>query len=294
MEKIENQPIAKTQTFIIRDTDKEIIMKMLKSEFLNISFKSIDLPKKTNKEDFYKKIHKEIKEIIKNINGSHGNKKYNIIIDKKSSKCFFFFISDQKNNTDELLSNLYLNNLDLKGVIACLFSLAMKNKIINNITEYYNITPSYYNDKFYLGTKIQNEIPNKNNKVFVDTFEYSTYFSQDSKLSFNLKSKTFLVDIAKEMLINDIDFNGILFKKNLNIYNINDDSEVDAKRYNKSKFMQYKQKYPESSNYSLNFLHKNFIELFNVLNIEYEEVFFQANYKIKNSIHILTLKNNIV
>lgn len=286
--KIDNQVKAKTQMFFITDDDKVILNKILNNLDLDIAFSFITLPKNKNKQENYKEMHKQIKKAIKHFTGIDKLYQYETFIDKKSSKCYFFYLNHKNNSSraDEIINNLLLTPLNLKSILSILFSLSIKKIIIDETREEYDIPPSFYGDKLYIGSKLQDDKPNNKNQFKVDTFEPQIFFTDKSFLVFNLKNKTFLSQLNELNLIESEKFNNLMFKTKLGNLHSNNEMELDALQNNKSKFMQYKSYYPQCKNYSLHFMHKKFIQLLNKLNISYKEVYFEANYIIKDFIKI--------
>lgn len=282
--KAENQPKAKTQTFFIKENDKNILQAILEHENSKISFSSISFPKNLNKAEDYIKMHLEIKKAIKHFSGAKEVGQYETII--TNNKCYFFYISKKNYITKDLMDKIINSDINLKRVISLLFSLAMKNKIITKVNEEYEIPPSFYNDKVYIGSRPQEDLSNTKNEIKIDTFEPNVFYSDTSYLSFNLRRKTFLSKLSDLNLIESDKLNNIIFKTKRGAYKVNKEKKLDAVRDNKSKFMKYKSYYPECQNYSLHFLHKIFIELLNDMGIAYEEVYFKADYIVKNFLYI--------
>lgn len=282
MIKIDNQPIAKTQMFRIKDNNEDFMKKIFSSELYYVYIDSITVNfKDESKENFYKDLHLKIKKTITHKCEGEKNINYIKFFNKKESKCFFIYLTNSKfeNSLDlELIKKINNDN-----VISHLFKLLIKNKIINDLNEDYEISKSFFHDDFYIGSKIQNENGNSKGQYYIDAFEPKILFNKDL-ISFKLINKTFLTKLEDEVIFQDKDYDNAIFFNN-NSKKFIERKELDARKYNKSKFMEYKSYYPSSENYSLNFLHKKFIEIFNTLNINYEEVYFKSNYIVDNFIN---------
>lgn len=281
MIKIDNQPIAKTQMFKIKDNNEELLKKIFNSNLCYVYIDSITVNfKDENKEDFYKELHLKIKKTISYKCEGEKNINYIKFFNKKDSKCFFIYITNVKFENPANFDSIKKINNDI--MISYLFKLLIKNRIINGLSEDYEIPKSFFYDDFYIGSKIQNENGNSKGQYYIDTFEPKILFNKDL-ISFKLIKKTFLTKLENEVIFHGQDYDNVLFLNNSSKKFI-EKKEIDARKYNKSKFMEYKSYYPASENYSLNFLHKQFIEVFMALNISYEEVYFQSNYIVDNFI----------
>ena len=290
--KTENQPQAKTQMFFIKDDDKKVLQAILENENSNISFSFISITKELNKAERYKKMHRDIKKAIKHFSETNNVGQYETIRIKDT--CYFFYISNKTHKPSDIIESIINSNIDLKRAISSLFSLAMKNKTISKASDEYDIPPAFYNDKIYIGTQLQDNSKDSKGRLKIDTFEPEIFYSDESNLSFHLKNKTFKAELSNLNLIESDNLNNIMFKTKTGAFTTSEE-EIDAVRYNKSKFMKYKSYYPECQNYSFHFLHKIFIELLNELEIAYEEVYFKANYIVKDFLYMDTaIKRDII
>ncbi len=288
IEKISNPRIAMTNNIKIKGDLKDNILKLLKD---NISINSITLNMDLKNKERYKKMHADIKEAIADELNIEKNKvkKYEIYIDKK--KCYFFYLNEKnKEDSPEFVDYVEKNKLDFKRIFSSLINLSLKSHIFNKIkAEGLNIPASTYNSDLYINAISQNK-NKKNGSVFVDTFRLNMFYSKFDCLVFNLISKTFNIDLNEDVILDDF-----LILGNNKKYNINEEKQVNAIKYNKTNYIDFSNKYNETKNYSEQYILKMLKEILEINKIEYEHVLFNPQLMSTKFLNYeKELKNKII
>lgn len=268
-------PIAKTQAFKLNENIEDVIIKIISSRESNISFSSIKINSKLNGSMLFKDLDKRITDIIKSNTESMSKPNYTKFID--DGKCYFFYISENKTSEIDFLSLLHKDGINIDKLLQSLIHLAFKDHVIKMIKKDYNVSSSVMNDDFFIGSILQKETPNKNQKYYLDTFKTNfTYSKNLSQISFSLISKTFESEIVDELIFEG-SLGTALFKSNDKVFKIEDDSVCNSTKCNKTKFMEYKGYYGRSKNYFLNLMYRYIVEMFNKLDISFMPVNFKAD-----------------
>ena len=288
IEKISNPRIAMTNNIKIKGDLKDNILKLLKD---NILINSITLNMDLKSKERYKKMHNDIKEAIADELNIEKNKvkKYEIYIDK--NKCYFFYLNENnKENSSEFVDYVEKNKLDLKRIFSSLINLSLKSHILNKIKEEgLNIPASTYNSDLYINAIPQNK-NKKNGSVFVDTFRLNMFYSKFDCLVFNLISKTFNIDLNEYVILDNF-----LILGNNKKYNINEEKQVNAIKYNKTNYIDFSNKYNETKNYSEQYILKMLKEILELNKIEYETVLFNPQLMSTKFLNYeKELKNKII
>lgn len=237
-----------------------------------------------SQEDFWKKVHRELKELIRN----------KLKLPKEASvqyqtahhwadgsyTIYFFYLSPEPNESSVLLKHLSSEPIGLRKIFEALVALHLKLAFIRKYAESYDLEPALYNSELYLSVQLQNKRKGEVHQK-LDTLYPDIYFSDHNELILSIHKKTFSASLVEGTRA-VIDETELLFhsrKHQQNPYTYSVNQELNATKDSKKKFMSFND-YHNSINHAQNLLLDTLKAIFNEHAVPYSERVFKANYAL--------------
>ena len=261
--------------------------------FVTYNCRKFKQEKEETKAKFEIRIHREIKDFIRNELSpieAKAHIKYEAIRhwEENGHKVYFFYLSNQQNSPDELLKHITNESIDKHKIVEGLIGLHFKLSFINQACEFYEFEPSYFNSELYLSVTPQGKI-NKDGVVWLDALYPEIYFSEANELIFTLHKKTFKAQKI-DGITTQLDDTQLLFRSKQAAFSVT--NKVSATKQSKKKFMTFSKGYHQCINFSQNLVADTLIGLLNQFGIDYTERYFQANYVLDDFIEAEKLPSN--
>lgn len=278
-------PVAKTN---ILDIQGDLITNI--NQLLGVSDDEVNVTynmrrfkreSKESNETLWKRIHREIKQLIRKELGLPDNQSvyYEIshVSDSGHYKVYFFYIAPKKENIISI-DELTKESVSKDKIFQALIGLHLKRAFIAQVQEYYEFEPEYFNSKLYLGAELKSQ-SDKEGKVKVDALYPEIYFSNQNELIVTIHRKSFK-SISEAKIVAEVDDNTLVFRNSKGTFKVTED--IDARKYSKKMFMTFDEGYRYCINHAQNSVMSLLKQILSTHEISYKERTYQANYALDN------------
>ncbi|MFZ1389786.1 MAG: hypothetical protein WBP46_18695 [Thiolinea sp.] len=280
---LEKSACAKTNVLDIKGHIETNINNLLRADiddlFITYNSRSFIKEKSESTECFEKRIHREIKVIIKSelSISSNDQLKYETIHcwDNGKKTVYFFYLSNQKSDPAELLQNEFI---DKYKIFQALVELHLKLLFIKKTKEEYELDPVYFNSELYIATDVQNK-KTINDLTILDTLFPEIFFSPQCELIIRIRRKTFSVELYNsDMVRAELDETQLLFRNKKSTYRAND--ELNTIQFSKKPFITFHEGYHQCINHAQNLVLDMLKTILENHNIPFGERYFKANFAL--------------
>lgn len=228
-------------------------------------------------EIFWKRIHREIKQLIRKELGLPDNKPvyYETSHDQDNGyqKIYFFYLSPKK-DVSPLIDELTKEAISKEKVFQALIGLHLKRAFIVQVQKYYEFEPEYFNSKLYLGAELKGK-PDKTGKVKTDALYPEIYFSDQHELITTIHRKSFY-SIPCGQMTAELDDTTLLFRNSQGVYQVTE--EINATRFSKKVFITFAEGYRHCINHAQNTVMEMLERILSRHEISYRRRIYQAGY----------------
>lgn len=291
--KLDDAACAKTNIIDIQGNTKNNIERLLTTNIGNFSIaycsRSFGKEKREKTADFEKRIHREIKIIIRTDLGlpNESQPEYESVSFWINGQkiVYFFYLSNTKSNVDELLRSIENDALKkYEKIFEALVGLHLKMEFINQTSKEYEIDPVYFNSELYLAAEFQHQ-PTVAGAAKIDALSPKLYFSEQNELVIKIHQKTFQTQSSNNEsndIRAEIDGTQLLFRNKKSNYLAND--ELNATQFSKKVFITFNEGYSQCINHAQNFVSDILKSILEKAGVSFTERYFQADYALDDFI----------
>ncbi|VFS47394.1 hypothetical protein [Budvicia aquatica] len=292
LNKLTDTPIARTNLIKLEEDQLTTVQLLLApiSNVYTIDFmvQRFTKDRKEKSADYYARIHQEVKSCVRHKLGLGANQdvKYELHLLPNYNHVFFFLAPATTPNSpthhslaeriEKICQQLTAENYNLSRLIQGLFSLHLKMVMLEQASERFSVSPTYFNSTLYLNARLSQPITQKSGAGVMEAFELDIYASEYNELAFTLHKRKFLVEPADELHLS-LDDTSLWF--NIDNRRLKARRKLDA-RDSKLDFFRERSGYGECQAYTYNVLMNAACERLSELEIPHQPIPFQATHEV--------------
>lgn len=290
---LDDAACAKTNIIDIQGDIKDNIKRLLASNigelFITYQSRTFAKGKGENTADFEKRIHREIKLIIRADLSLDKNSQpeYELVFFWSNGQkvVYFFYLSATKTSFDELVRDINNNFNGKHGkIFEALAGLHLKLAFISQVVEEYELKPTYFNSELYLAAKLHRQ-PTSKGTAKLDALSPQLYFSTESELVTTIHRKSFQTQLCDSDDVRvEIDETQLLFRDRKSTYRAS--NKLSATQHSKKSFITFKEGYSQSINHAQNLVSDMLKSILKDSGISFTERYFKADYALDNFIKV--------
>ncbi|MDE9444760.1 hypothetical protein KKJ04_03840 [Xenorhabdus bovienii] len=292
LNKLKDAPIARTNLIKFEEDQLTTIQRLLApvSNLYTIDFmvQRFTKERKEKSADYYARIHQEVKSCARQKLGLDAKQdvKYELHCLPNYQHVFFFLAPATAPNSPthhslaerikKLCQQLTAENYNLSRLIQGLFSLHLKMVMLEQASERFSVSPTYFNSTLYLNARLSQPVTQKSGTGVMEAFELDIYASEYNELALTLHKRKFLVEPADELHLS-LDETSVWF--NIDNRRLKARRKLDA-RGSKLDFFRERSGYGECQAYTYNVVMNAACERLSELEIPHRPIPFQATHEV--------------
>ena len=292
LNELTDTPIARTNLIKLEEDQLTTIQRLLApvSNIYTIDFmvQRFTKERKEKSADYYARIHQEIKSCVRQKLGLEARQEinYELHLLPTYEHVFFFLAPAAAPNSpahrtlaeriETLCQRLTAENYDLSRLIQGLFSLHLKMVMLEQASERFSVSPTYFNSTLYLNARLSQPVMQKSGTGVMEAFELDIYASEYNELAFTLHKRKFLVEPEDELHLS-LDDTNVWF--NIDNRRLKARRKLDA-RDSKLDFFRERSGYGECQAYTYNVVMNAACERLSELDIPHQPILFQATHEV--------------
>lgn len=284
MLKCEHAPLAKTQIIDVKGDLKDNLCRLLSREEhgLSVVYGFRDGKRDRKKEPweaYAKRMHGEIKGIIRNNLGLNKNDHVTYETVRTyvgfEDRWFFFYLSEENVDSADLIYSLEKNGLSIRRVFQATMSLHLKRFFVADTQTLYPLLPTHYNSELYVNaSKVEGS---KKSVHYINALRPELYFGDKHDLCLSIKRITFQAEHTDGFLA-QTDETSLYFQgssKEQSSYKVL--KRVDARK-RQTPYMSFGSEYKFCVNYTEHLMMEVLMAVLTTYEVPFTQRFFQANY----------------
>ncbi|WP_172979234.1 hypothetical protein [Citrobacter portucalensis] len=292
LNELTDTPIARTNLIKLEEDQLTTIQRLLApvSNIYTIDFmvQRFTKERKEKSADYYARIHQEVKSCVRQKLGLEAGQEvnYELHLLPTYEHVFFFLAPAAAPNSpahrtlaeriETLCQRLTAENYDLSRLIQGLFSLHLKMVMLEQASERFSVSPTYFNSTLYLNARLSQPVMQKSGTGVMEAFELDIYASEYNELAFTLHKRKFLVEPEDELHLS-LDDTNVWF--NIDNRRLKARRKLDA-RDSKLDFFRERSGYGECQAYTYNVVMNAACERLSELKIPHQPIPFQATHEV--------------
>lgn len=284
---------SKTNIIDIQGDIKDNIKRLLASNIgeLFITYRSRTFAKERgeNTADFEKRIHREVKLIIRaDLSlAKDSQPEYELVYfwSNRQKVVYFFYLSATKTNFDELLRDINNNFSGKHGkIFEALVGLHLKLTFISKVADEYELDPVYFNSELYLAAQLHRQ-PTSKGAAKLDALSPELYFSTESELVTSIRRKSFQTQLCdSDDARVEIDKTQLLFRNKKSTFQAS--NKLSATQHSKKPFITFEEGYSQSINHAQNLVSDMLKSILKDSGVSFTERYFKADCALDNFIKV--------